>query len=100
MRDAVYAASSSLTGATGALAMSAGTGDVDGADADGREADGVTFCAMNLRPHATQGGRFEILSALDGADLAQNTSAGFEVRMSSLGASKYPWVPCLRSWLL
>ena len=73
VRDSVYTASSTMRGVTGPLTMS--VGDV----ADGREVDGVTFCAVNLRPHTSQGGRFEVIRAMKGASLAEEDGEGFEV---------------------
>ena len=73
VRDSVYTASSTIKGVTGPLNMS--VGDV----ADGREVDGVTFCAVNLRPHTSQGGRFEVIKTMKGASLAEEDGEGFEV---------------------
>lgn len=75
VRSAIYTASTSLVGTTGSLGMVAGDGYGGGAVADGREASSVTYCAVNLRPHAVLGGRFESLSTLDGGELGiDNTS--------------------------
>lgn len=79
LRDGVYSASASLVGATGALGMAVGDGETDGAEADGREASTATFCAVNLRPHSTRGGRFEIIGTLDGQELVNSNSTGFQV---------------------
>lgn len=81
MRDAIYAVSSTLVGTTGPLTMLAGEGNADGAEADGRDVDTVTFCAVNLRPHASQGGRFEVISTLNGGELGSaSETGGFQVR--------------------
>ncbi|CAM9847215.1 unnamed protein product [Pylaiella littoralis] len=72
MRDSVLSASTALVGATGPLGMSIGEDD------DGRDVGTVTFCAVNLRPHATQGARFEIISTLDGGTLESEDGEGFQ----------------------
>ncbi|CAM9847074.1 unnamed protein product, partial [Pylaiella littoralis] len=72
MRDSVLSASTALVGATGPLDMSIGEDD------DGRNVGTVTFCAVNLRPHATQGARFEIISTLDGGMLGSEDGEGFQ----------------------
>lgn len=81
VRDSVFLASKTLTGATGPLSMSVGE------DHDGRDVDTVTFCAVNLRPHTTWGARFETIGALDGGTLEANTADGFQVRTSIAGGS-------------
>lgn len=79
VRDAVYSASASLTGATGPLTMLPGEGEADGEEADGRDAEITTFCAVNLRPHGTLGGRFELISTLDGGEIGTTGSEGYQV---------------------
>ncbi|CAN0304266.1 unnamed protein product, partial [Laminaria digitata] len=97
VRDALISASSTLTGATGPLTLSLGAGE-EGGGADGRDVDSVTFCAVNLRPHATYGGRFQAISTLDGATLDVKNSAGFqpvsqfqEVQTFPAGGDRYPY---------
>ncbi|CAN0067177.1 unnamed protein product, partial [Ectocarpus fasciculatus] len=72
MRDSLLSASGTLVGATGPLGMSVGEDD------DGRDADTVTFCAVNLKPDATHGARFEVISTLDGATLESEDGEGFQ----------------------
>lgn len=74
MRDAVLSASATLVGATGPLSMSVGEDD------DGRDIDTVTFCAVNLKPHTSEGARFEVISTLDGGSLQGEDVEGFQVR--------------------
>lgn len=79
VRDAVYSASATLDGTTGQLDMIPGTGDTDGAEADGRAINTVTFCAVNLKPHGTLGGRFEVLSTLGGGEMGNTDTESFQV---------------------
>ncbi|CAN0134218.1 unnamed protein product, partial [Ectocarpus sp. 13 AM-2016] len=72
MRDSLLSASGTLVGATGPLGMSVGEDD------DGRDANTVTFCAVNLKPDATHGARFEVISTLDGATLESEDGEGFQ----------------------
>lgn len=73
VRDSIYTSSSTLEGATGLLTMS--VGEV----ADGRDVDSVTFCAVNLRPHTSRGGRFEVMRTMSGASLGEEGGDGFQV---------------------
>lgn len=73
VRDSIITTSSTLEGTTGTLNMS--LGDV----ADGREVDGVTFCAVNLRPHPSLGGRFEVIRMMNGSSLGEEDGEGFQV---------------------
>lgn len=73
MRDSIFSASATLVGATGPLSMSVGEDD------DGRDVDTATFCAVNLRPHASQGARFEVISTMDGGSLEADDGEGFQV---------------------
>lgn len=75
MRDSVLSTSATLVGATGPLSMSVGEND------DGRDVDTATFCAVNLKPHASQGARFEVISTVDGGSLESDDGEGFQVRV-------------------
>ena len=74
VRDSIITTSSTLEGTTGPLNMSVGD-DV----ADGRDVDGVTFCAVNLRPHTSLGGRFEVIRVMNGSSLNEEDGEGFQV---------------------
>lgn len=85
VRDSVYTSSATLEGATGLLNMS--VGDV----ADGRNVDTVTFCAVNLRPHTSWGGRFEVIRMMNGASLEEEDGEGFQVSKGTyMMRSGYP----------
>ncbi|CAM9783735.1 unnamed protein product, partial [Ectocarpus sp. 8 AP-2014] len=84
MRDSLLSASGTLVGATGPLGMSVGEDD------DGRDADTVTFCAVNLKPDATHGARFEVISTLDGATLESEDGEGFQAISPFQEAQTFP----------
>eukprot|EP00903_Cladosiphon_okamuranus_P006970 g6784.t1 len=84
MRDAVLSASATLVGATGPLSMSVGEDD------DGRDVDTATFCAVNLRPHASDGARFEVISTLDGGSLENDDGVGFQAISPFQEAQTFP----------
>ncbi|CAB1097281.1 unnamed protein product [Ectocarpus sp. CCAP 1310/34] len=84
MRDSLLSASGTLVGATGPLGMSVGEDD------DGRDVDTVTFCAVNLKPDATHGARFEVISTLDGATLDSEDGEGFQAISPFQEAQTFP----------
>lgn len=73
MRESILSASTTLVGTTGPLIMS------EGQDSNGRDLDTTTFCAVNLKAHASLGARFETISTLSGGSLEIGDGEGFQV---------------------
>lgn len=66
-------------GITGPLRMSASKDEVNGGSFRARNASSVEYCAVNLRPNAEHGARFETIGTLSGSELDSHGNESFKV---------------------